>query len=314
MSSLAVTCARRGRLQRVADDVHAVAGSHACEPAPERIVQVDDGMAQRRPREELRLRRAVAGERPVIVEMVAREIGEERHVEGDTRQPVLHEADRRNLQADGLCAGTHEPRERAMQPQRIRCRIRRRPQPSRCPVAQRADRRTGTTGCAQRLREPLAARRLAVSAGNADRPQPRRRCTIYGVRDLADAASQSYNAPIRHAPARIPTEARRRIPQHTASTLRQRLRDEAAAILCLAGIGDEGVTGLDRAAVADESAQRERVGGRFALRGRHTSSFTSGISPDGMTTLRVGASGGMDNRRSAPDITFAKTGPATVPP
>ena len=69
--------------------------------AAERIVGVDDGRAQSRPREQARLRCAVRCHRAVIIEMIARQVREQRDVERDAVDAALIEPVRRDFHRDG---------------------------------------------------------------------------------------------------------------------------------------------------------------------------------------------------------------------
>ena len=68
-----------------------------------------------RPGEELRLRRAVGRHRAVVVEMVAREVGEQRDVERDAVDAALVEAVRRHFHRDRARARRLEAREQLVQ-------------------------------------------------------------------------------------------------------------------------------------------------------------------------------------------------------
>ena len=71
------------------------------------------------PREQARLRFPVAPHRAVVVEMVAREVGEQRDVELDAGHAVLVEPDRGHLHRHRLRAAARELRELRVQPQRV---------------------------------------------------------------------------------------------------------------------------------------------------------------------------------------------------
>ena len=91
---------------------------------------------------------------------------------------------------------------------------------------------------------------------------------------------------------------------------RNRLRDVAPPVLRLAWIGDESIAATDAPAVGGQSFYLKLIEGLEV----HTSSFTSGASGGGNTTLLSGASGLTPSRRSDPSITLRNTGAATVPP
>jgi hypothetical protein len=78
------------------------------ERSAERIVVVDDARFECGPREELRLGGAVVGHRDVIVEVIAREIREQRDVELDTVDAALIESVRRDFHRDGTRAFASE--------------------------------------------------------------------------------------------------------------------------------------------------------------------------------------------------------------
>ena len=67
-----------------------------------RIVEVDHRQAQARPLEQARLGRSVRFHRAVIVEMVARQVGEDRHIDAGAIHAPLLDADRTGFQRAGL--------------------------------------------------------------------------------------------------------------------------------------------------------------------------------------------------------------------
>jgi hypothetical protein len=70
-----------------------------------RVVQVDDGGFQARPLEQLQLGRFVAVHVAVVVEVVARQVGEHGDVEMHAGRAVFHQADRRHLDRQRFGAG-----------------------------------------------------------------------------------------------------------------------------------------------------------------------------------------------------------------
>ncbi len=222
------------------------------EALAERVVGVDDLRVQPGPREELRLRRAVGRHRAVIVEMVAREIGEQRDVEGDAVDAALIETVRRHLHRDRARTRRLVAREHLLQLRRIR-------------------RRMG--GRLQRADRPLPS----VPTTAARRPQRSRHCAIHCVHDvlpLVPVTPTTHSAcdglpkmksamtpslcfkfstgKLRHGPVAIPREALR-FPQHRARTARERVGDELAAVGLRSGIGGERVAWLHLPAVGGDA-------------------------------------------------------------
>ena len=130
------------------------------ERAAERIVGVDHAGLERRPGEEAGLGRGVRRHRPVIVEMIAREVREQRDVELDRVDAPLLEAVRRDFHRDGRGAR-----------RRAAGRASRGPPPRRasCAPTDRARRRTRCRAC----------RGLPLF-----RPQASRHCAIQCVHDV----------------------------------------------------------------------------------------------------------------------------------
>ena len=109
----AIACAKffgayfGGIVDGVADLLHIVA-QFFHEMASECVVHVDDRCAQTFPRKQFLLGRAVLFHRAVIIEMVAREIGEHGNVELDAVDTVLIERVRRHFHGDVRRAGIAE--------------------------------------------------------------------------------------------------------------------------------------------------------------------------------------------------------------
>ena len=317
----------RAGAKTVADQLEPAPLDLAGELGAEVVVEIEHRMRQRFAGEELRFRAAVTRHRAVIVEVIAREVGQQRDVELDAGQAPLVEADRRDFHADRGGAAPREFRELRLQPQRVRRGVDQRPQFAAQAVAECADHRGADAAIVQRARDPLAAGGLAVGARHADHAQTAARVIVEAAGDQAGARAQVGDRAVRHMPARLPPESAF-LPQHRRGARRDRLRDEAAAVARFARIGDEGVAALHRAAVAGQPAhakliERAQFSGRqrpaeCRVRDcgsrRHTSSRTSGALGGGSTTLLTGASGLMPSRRSVPAITLLNTGAATVPP
>ena len=175
--------------------------------------------------------------------------------------------------------------------------------------------------------------------GYANHPELRARVAIDFRRDLARDFTQMRNRYVRDVRVTWPGKAAP-FPQHRFRPARDRILYEIAPIACLAGIRDERVTRSHISAVGHEPRNAQSAdaipierrsacsrrcafhtpGSAFAhsivepARSGHTSSLISGALGGGRTTLLTGASGGTASRRSAPDMTAAKTGAAMEPP
>src|SRR5262249_41994229 len=104
----------------------------------------------------------------------------------------------------------------------------------------------------QRLRDPVAARGLAVGPGHADRRKPRAGVAADPACDLTRVASEIFHAEVGSRPLPPPLEAGA-LPQHARSTDGKRRPDVVPPIVREARIGDERVAGSHRAAVVREA-------------------------------------------------------------
>ena len=148
---------------------------HACgERAAERIVDVDHRGVEPGPCEQALLGRAVGLHRAVVVEMIAREIGEHREIERDRVDAALVERVRGHFHRDVARAFVAERREQTLHRDRIRRRARAFDDVADEAGAERADRRHAMARVVQRLREQVHGRGLAVGAGDADDGQRER--------------------------------------------------------------------------------------------------------------------------------------------
>jgi hypothetical protein len=123
----------------------------------ERILEVEHGVLESRPAKQLRFRFPIARHGAVIIEVVAREIGEHRHVELDAGDTVLVQAYGRHFHAHRIRSAPQEPCHPRLQPDAVRCGV---GEPLEAPgpaAAQRSDHAALAAGVGQRLREPLAA-------------------------------------------------------------------------------------------------------------------------------------------------------------
>ena len=138
-----------------------------CVRTTKRVIAINDGVFQCFAFKQARLGGAVGGHVAVIIEMIAREIGEERAVEINAGDAVLIEPDRGHFHCNRIDARALEVAQLRVQPDRVRCRIDERLQAARS-ITERTDDRAPAAAVPERLREPLTARRLAVGARDTD--------------------------------------------------------------------------------------------------------------------------------------------------
>ena len=255
--------ARLRQAQRVGDHGAApesVAGDarrtrFAFELLAEGIVDIDHDPFQSRPAEQARLGMGIVFHVAVIIEMIARQIGQHCDIERRAVDAPLREAVRGHfhcardgtllpvmrktlLQLDGIGSGIERRRERAGKA-----------------VADGADDGGFAAQLRQGLRNPVRDRGLAVGAGDADHVQRARRLAIHMGRDFADAGLQADHAGIGNPERRIPLIVVG-LPQHAVDALRHGLRNEIPAIAGFARIGGEYHARHRLAAIADESGDR----------------------------------------------------------
>ena len=207
---------RRRRVGAVTDHVDAALGKPGYQAAPGGVVEIDHRMRQRRPVEQHRLRRFVALHRAVIVEMVARQVGEQRDVDLHAVQPSLLEPDRRHFHRQRARTGIEQRADLALQRHRVGRRQGRFGQRLVGKAnADRADHRAAPAGARQQLRDPLRRRRLAVGAGHADRQQMLARTPVELRRKRPDDAAQVVNRD-----ASAATASRRKSLSHPSASTR----------------------------------------------------------------------------------------------
>jgi hypothetical protein len=148
------------------DDQPPVAGAPR-QLAAKGIVDVDDARGEARPIEQLRLGRRVGFHRAVVVQMIAREIGESGRVETHAADARLIERVRGNLHRDACRAVRAQLRELPVNAHRVRRRVRALRQRARLSESERADVARAPSGDGERLREQVGAGRLAVRARDA---------------------------------------------------------------------------------------------------------------------------------------------------
>ena len=222
--------------------------------------------------------------------MVAREVGEHRDVELGAVHASLLEPVRRHLHRDAVRTARDEVREQRLQRDGIRrgvvpCVERaRKPLPS-VPMTAGAPARAG-----QRLRRSSGCRRSCRWCRSRRPSTARARVAVERRGELADAGLRApETAEIGDAPVAPPAKALG-VPQHRRRPGGERLRDEVAAVVRLARIGDEGVAraapaGCRSASRVTRTPERGQCRGIEPARGSsaspratHTSSRISGAS------------------------------------
>jgi hypothetical protein len=231
------------------------------------VVHVDDGGLQADPAEQQALGGPVVVHAAVVVEVVAREVGEQRHLDARARQALLDDADRARLDRAGGEAVVDHAAERGLQKHRVgRRQARRSDRPvlfrigggdrqrqRRNAHAERADEAGSPAQQVQRLRGPPRGRRLAVGARGGDHRQRLAGLVEERGRDLAGGGLHG----LERRDARVLEPERVRAVQLDERRRRarvERARDEAAAVVGVAGPGDEGVARLHGAAVRAQRA------------------------------------------------------------
>ena len=277
----------------------------------------------------------VRGHRPVVVEMIAREIGEKRDLEAHAVDASLVDSVRRDLHRDRFSA------ERDLNCASISCST----AASRVvcvdgridvpieAVAQRPEDRCAPTCGVQRGGDPVRRRGLAVRARDADDPQLRERMAVHESAIAPKRDFEMLAREVRQPPAWSklkPCGSQRiaacvavdgvgdeRRPSYRAPGVR---RESVARAQIATVAGDARRPGYPGAPAALRSRRRRRRFRRWqATRrswvlagGAHVSSSTWRLRAARLT-LFSGASVGTESRRSAAPITLLNTGAATAP-
>ncbi|EEF23738.1 conserved hypothetical protein, partial [Ricinus communis] len=256
--------------------------------------------------------------------VVAREVGEQRHVEVHARQAALIQADRRGLDRQRRRALVAQVRQRACQQHRVRrgvagdvvfhfaARLEH-------AHAQRADDGRRLAAARQGLAEPHGAGSLAVGAGDGRREHAGIRLFVVGVRDEAGVAFQVLDRQVRHGPLVVPGKAGR-IEHHQRRALLDGALNKVTSVGGLAGDGcksKEHIAQLDAARVRSQV----RLGRQLADRirdSRWVESRSGHMFPcaadSGMMIWVRSESGATFLARSAWAASAENTGPATSPP
>ena len=313
--------ARGGRLC-IADDAPGRAARRQF--AAEGIVHVDDRQAQAGPAEEFFLGRGVRGNRSVVVEMVAGQVGEHRDVHLRAVETPLLDTDRTRLQRAGRRARAGKIGQRARQRRRLRRGETGVDEAAGQADAERAD---DATGRRIGMGEPLADAGLAVGAGDRDQRQAFGRAAADRVRQGTCQRTQAAHRDVgnvgnRHR--RGPDEAVGGLPDDGDGAAPDGIGDKVAAVGEVAGIGEEEVAGAHAAAVVGSATGDDALGCQCRQDGGGCPVQVAGTDLGAAHNASrcvparaiscCGASGGTPSVRSALPITAENTGPATLPP
>ena len=208
------------------------------------VVDVDDRGLQPGPAEQLLLGFPVGLHRAVVVEVVLREVGEDRHADARAVQPALHDADGRGFDGTGLQAVVQEGAELPLQQHRVGRGEADEFHIGRAAGSQRADdaarQRAVAAHTGQRLRQPPRGRRLAVGARDGEHLQGARRLVEVRGGDRPRGRLQ-----LRVGGDRVRVEAERldalMLDQASRRAARDGRRHVRAPVRRRAGPGDEAV-------------------------------------------------------------------------
>ena len=304
-------------LQTITPYLHTGTFGVGGELAAELVVAVDYRVAQLRPGKQLGLGFAVALHVAVVIEVIARQVGEHCDFKMRAVDPALIQPVRRHLDCHALRALGTVTGEFFLQRNRVGRSVGAAFQRAPEAIANGADHRCLAPQRAQRLCQPVADRSLAVGAGHADHRHVARRIAVHMRCNRTGQPAQPRHGQMWHLPRVVPAEIVL-FPQYGGGTGGQRLSDEIAPVLIFAHAGEKYVARLYFAAVGNHALERhaELVQIVEIEDGTHhiTSSLSSGCAGFGNTIFSTGASFGTPRMRSAPVITLANTGAATVPP
>ena len=221
------------------------------------IVKIDDCRAQAGPGEQLFLGGGIRLHAAVIVEMIAREVGENGDVNTHAVHPAFFNTDRAGFQGAGRRAGTTKLGEIAHQRRRFRG------------GETSFDQGIGKTGTERpddgaglwiTLGDALADRRLAVGAGNRNQRQPFARMTIDRMGQGAGNWTQILNRQVCCGQRRIPDKIATGLPEYSHGTTGNRIGNITTAVGQIAGIGQKEITGLNLSAIVSNARRLDTQG------------------------------------------------------
>jgi len=287
------------------------------------VVDVDHRRAQARPGEQAALGGAVVGHAAVVVKMVSREIGEQRHVNARGVQALLDDADGRGFQRTGRKAEIDKTAKSLVQRDGVG-----RGQAGAFhrfgfTHAQRADDTAAPAQACQRLRHPPRRAGFAIGAGGGHHIENR---TGLGQAKVGNVAGGGFQ-PGQRGDAFVAEPAGCHalgFHQASGSAASECGGHEVAAIGGLPRPRDEGITRLQRAAVAAQPAPvaqrhaRGQPGGCFlgCGQGRDHAQKLSVSPGTGLALICAftSMSGATFIMRSVCCTTWLNTGAATSPP
>src|SRR5271154_3714617 len=177
----------------------------------------------------------------MIVEVVTRQIREQRGIKLHAHNAVLIESDGRHFHTDRARTAPRKCGKLRMQPNCVRRSIDQRPQLAGHAVTERTDQSGTLTGCVKRMRDPLTAGSFAIGASDTDHAQSGAWLTINVIGNKSCVSTELLHPKVWHSPRRIPFEVAV-VPQHRARAVCNRLRDKTPSVMRLARIGDKRIT------------------------------------------------------------------------
>ena len=218
-----------------------------------RVVDVEHRRAQAGPAEQLALGQPVGVHAAVVVQVVAREVGEQRDVDQRRIQPVFVQADGRGFERAGGKTGVGKTAEGGVQRHRVGRGQAGEVHRAGLTNAQRTDHAAAPAQRRQRLRHPPRGGGLAVGAGGGHDVQPRTGLAVEVVRDRAGGGLQARQ----RGDARVfEAEGLDALGFHQAGggAGLQRRGHEAPAVVGITRPRDEGIARLHQAAVGAQRA------------------------------------------------------------
>ncbi len=284
--------------------------------------------------EQPRLRGRVGLERAVVVEVIAREVGQHCGVEAHGCDALLVESVRGHLEAEHRRTVVARFGETAVDGHRIRCGQPRVTQLARTAEADGAEVRAGHAAERSGLRQQVGTGGLAVRAGDADDSQRGRRLAVEAVGDQARVRREFRDRQTDDAVRQLRRDnAFAGFPQHDRCAIGEGLAEVREAVRAATTAGQEGLARSHATAVerqsrdlhlwrrdAEPREQFVEAAARKRIRVVAHDAECSRVHHGSPACTRVVAgmlcrsSGGTASSRSAPDSTFANTGAATSPP
>ena len=310
-----------GIAQAVADQARL--GLGGCQLATEVIVQVDHPALQVRPGEQLGLGGAVGFHRTVVVQVIARQVGEHRHIEVQRRDAALIQTVRGNLHGHGARAGLLEVGQGRLHGDRIGRGVAAALQGIVEAGAEGTDDAAALAQQVEGLRHQLADAGLAIGAGDADQAHTAARLAVKTSGNGRQLARQSLD---RHQFGALGADhiGAFGLVSHGGGATGDGIDNVGTAVLGQARYGEEQVARAHLAAVQGQFTDQGRAA---CLRQQLIEGHGHQIRPPGVAAAAAvcgcaaaGSTGGgrlsgvMFIRRSEPAMTLLNTGAETRPP